>query len=118
MMGIKNAVFFDNVRVPAKYLIGGENNGWKVASTHMELEHGGDGRIAADPLIERVVQYCRNTYIDGKPLMEDPHVRDLIADMTHRVEYPAGVLTSLSTGAGSRKSPIPTAARSSATSSA
>jgi len=42
-MGIKNAVFFDNVRVPAKYLIGGENNGWKVASTHMELEHGGDG---------------------------------------------------------------------------
>ncbi len=25
MMGIKNAVFFDNVRVPAKYLIGGEN---------------------------------------------------------------------------------------------
>src|SRR5437667_6292233 len=38
MMGIKNAVFFDNVRVPAKYLIGGENNGWKVANTHMELE--------------------------------------------------------------------------------
>ena len=88
MMGIKNAVFFDNVRVPAKYLIGGENNGWKVASTHMELEHGGDGRIAADPLIERVVQYCRNTHIDGKPIMEDPHVRDLIAEMTHRVEHP------------------------------
>jgi alkylation response protein AidB-like acyl-CoA dehydrogenase len=82
MMGIKNAVFFDNVRVPAKYLIGGENNGWKVASTHMELEHGGDGRIAADPLVERVVEYCRNTHVEGKPLMEDPRVRDLIADMT------------------------------------
>src|SRR5262245_39763773 len=82
MMGIKNAVFFENVKVPAKYLVGGENNGWKVANTHMELEHGGDGRIAADPLIERVVEYCRNTHIDGRPLMEDPHVRDLIADMT------------------------------------
>lgn len=81
MMGIKNTVFFDNVRVPAKYLIGGENNGWKVASTHMELEHGGDGRIAADPLIERVIEYCRNTHIDGKPIMEDPRVRDLVADM-------------------------------------
>jgi len=81
MMGIKNAVFFDNVRVPAKYLIGGENNGWKVASTHMELEHGGDGRIAADPLVERVVEYCRNTHIGGKPLLEDPRVRDLVADM-------------------------------------
>ena len=82
MMGIKNAVFFDNVRVPAKYLIGGENNGWKVASTHMELEHGGDGRIAVDPLIERVVEYCRSTHIDGKPIIEDPRVRDLIAEMT------------------------------------
>ena len=49
MMGIKNAVFFDNVRVPAKYLIGGENNGWKVADTHLELEHGGDGRVGNGP---------------------------------------------------------------------
>ena len=39
MMGIKNAVFFDNVRVPAKYLVGGENNGWKVANSYLELEH-------------------------------------------------------------------------------
>ena len=81
MMGIKNAVFYDNVRVPAKYLIGGENNGWKVASTHMELEHGGDGRIGADPLIERVIEYCCNSYIDGKPLIEDSRVRDTVADM-------------------------------------
>jgi 3-oxocholest-4-en-26-oyl-CoA dehydrogenase alpha subunit len=81
MMGIKNAVFFDNVRVPAKYLIGGENNGWKVANTHMELEHGGDGRIAVDPLIERVIEYCRKTYIDGKPIIEESGVRDTIADM-------------------------------------
>ncbi|MGE5305820.1 MAG: acyl-CoA dehydrogenase family protein, partial [Alphaproteobacteria bacterium] len=81
MMGIKNSVFFDNVRVPAKYLIGGENNGWKVANTHLELEHGGDGRIGMDPLIERVVEYCRNTHITGKPMLEDPRARELIADM-------------------------------------
>ena len=81
MMGIKNSVFFDDVRVPAKYLIGGENNGWKVANTHLELEHGGDGRIGIDPLIERVVEYCRHHRIDGKPLIEDSRVRDTIADM-------------------------------------
>src|SRR6266568_1601466 len=81
MMGIKNAVFFDNVRVPAKYLIGGENNGWKVASTHMELEHGGDGRIAVDPLIERVVEYCQKNHVGGKPLIEDDKIRDVIADI-------------------------------------
>jgi 3-oxocholest-4-en-26-oyl-CoA dehydrogenase alpha subunit len=81
MMGIKNAVFFDNVRVPAKYLIGGENNGWKVASTHMELEHGGDGRVSVDPVVERVVEYCQKNYVDGTPLIEDDKVRDVIADI-------------------------------------
>jgi alkylation response protein AidB-like acyl-CoA dehydrogenase len=81
MMGIKNAVFFDNVRVPAKYLIGGENNGWKVANTHMELEHGGDGRIAVDPVVERVVDYCQKNHVGGKPLIDDDKVRDVIADI-------------------------------------
>ena len=32
--GVKNTVFFDNVRVPAFNLIGGHNEGWKVATTH------------------------------------------------------------------------------------
>jgi alkylation response protein AidB-like acyl-CoA dehydrogenase len=81
MMGIKNAVFFDNVRVPAKYLIGGENNGWKVASTHMELEHGGDGRVSVDPVVERVIEYCQKNHVGGKPLIEDDKVRDVIADI-------------------------------------
>ncbi|MEK6613305.1 MAG: acyl-CoA dehydrogenase family protein [Candidatus Binatota bacterium] len=81
MMGLKNTVFFDNVRVPAKYLVGGENNGWRVASTHLELEHGGDGRVGVDPLVEGVVEYCQQTRVDGKPLIEDTSVRDIIADM-------------------------------------
>ena len=81
MMGIKNAVFFDGVRVPAKYLVGGENNGWKVANTHLELEHGGDGRIGVDPLVERVVEYCQRNESGGKKLMDDERIRDLIADM-------------------------------------
>jgi alkylation response protein AidB-like acyl-CoA dehydrogenase len=81
MMGIKNAVFFDNVRVPAKYLVGGENNGWKVANTHLELEHGGDGRVGVDPLIERVVEYCQKTGVNGKTLIEDDRIRDTVADM-------------------------------------
>jgi alkylation response protein AidB-like acyl-CoA dehydrogenase len=81
MMGIKNTVFFDNVRVPAKYLVGGENNGWKVANTHLELEHGGEGRVGIDPLVERVVEYCEKTKVGGKPLIENDRTRDTIADM-------------------------------------
>lgn len=81
MMGIKNTVFFDGVRVPAKYLVGGENNGWSVASTHLELEHGGEGRVGTDPLVERVVEYCQGMRVDGRPLIEDTSIRDIIADM-------------------------------------
>ena len=38
--GVKNTIFFDGVRVPAFNLIGGENSGWEVAGTHLEIEHG------------------------------------------------------------------------------
>lgn len=80
MMGIKNTVFFDNVRVPAIYLVGGENNGWAVSSTHMELEHGGAGGIGVDQAVERLVEYCQTTLRAGKRLIDDPHVREILAD--------------------------------------
>ena len=54
--GVKNAVFFDNVRVPADHLIGGENNGWKVATTHLEVEHGGMGRLADRRVIYEFIE--------------------------------------------------------------
>ena len=81
MMGIKNAVFFDNVRVPAKYLVGGENNGWKVANSYLELEHGGGGSVAEQPLFKRIIEHCQKTNFDGESLMEDQDIRDEIADM-------------------------------------
>ncbi len=72
LMGIKNIVFFDDVRVPAKYLVGGENNGWTVSSTHMELEHGGAGGVGGDPAVERLVEYCENTRRAGKAAHRGP----------------------------------------------
>jgi alkylation response protein AidB-like acyl-CoA dehydrogenase len=79
--GHKNTIFFEDVRVPAFCLIGGENNGWKVASTHLELEHGGGGRIGRNRLWDRLLIYCRETMRDGKPLTDDQDVRDLLADI-------------------------------------
>lgn len=81
MMGIKNAVFFDNVRVPARYLIGGENKGWKVANSYLELEHGGGGSVTEQPLFSRLIEHCRKTEFDGRNLLEDQDVRDVIADI-------------------------------------
>jgi 3-oxocholest-4-en-26-oyl-CoA dehydrogenase alpha subunit len=79
--GVKNMVYFDNVRVPAFNLIGGENEGWKVATTHLELEHGTGGRIARNWLVDRVFDYCRKTHRRGQPLSKDPEVRNRLIDI-------------------------------------
>ena len=79
--GVKNTVYFDNVRVPAFNLVGGENEGWKVATTHLELEHGTGGRISRNWLVDRLFDYCRTTQRRGEPLTKDPDVRDRLVDI-------------------------------------
>jgi hypothetical protein len=79
--GVKNTVFFDNVRVPAFALVGGENHGWRAASTHLELEHGAGGRIGRNRLWERLLRHCQETKRDGMPLTQHADVRDVLADV-------------------------------------
>jgi alkylation response protein AidB-like acyl-CoA dehydrogenase len=74
-------VYFDNVRVSAFNLVGGENEGWKVATTHLELEHGTGGRISRNWLVDRLFDYCRTTQRRGEPLAKDPDVRDRLVDV-------------------------------------
>ena len=77
--GIKNTVYFDNVRVPAFNLVGGENNGWKVAGTHLEIEHGLlRSAVREDPLTERVFEYARKAY--GTDHGIDPDVAERLVD--------------------------------------
>jgi alkylation response protein AidB-like acyl-CoA dehydrogenase len=84
--GVKNTVFFDDVRVPAFALVGGVNKGWKVASTHLELEHGGGGRIGRNRVWDRLLRYCQQTKRDGAPLSEEQDVRDALADIYIKTE--------------------------------
>ena len=84
--GVKNTVYFDDVRVPAFNLVGGENEGWKVATTHLELEHGTGGRISRNWLVDRLFDYCRTTQRRGVPLTKDPYVRDRLVDIYMEAE--------------------------------
>jgi len=43
--GTQHFVWFEDVRVPREYLIGGETQGWQVAQTALELEHGAEGSL-------------------------------------------------------------------------
>jgi alkylation response protein AidB-like acyl-CoA dehydrogenase len=79
--GLKFTVFFDNARVPAFNLVGGENNGWRVATTHLELEHGGGGMIRRNKVVERFIEYCTTTKLNGEALSKDPDVREAMTDV-------------------------------------
>ena len=84
--GVKNTVYFDNVRVPAFNLVGGENEGWKVATTHLELEHGSGGRIGRNWMVDNLFDYCKKTQRQGEPLTKDPDVRDRLIDVYMEAE--------------------------------
>jgi alkylation response protein AidB-like acyl-CoA dehydrogenase len=84
--GLKHTVFFDHVRVPAFHLIGGENNGWKVATTHLELEHGGGGMIRRNRVVDQFLEYCATTKRNGQTLSQDADVRDDMVEVYIRNE--------------------------------
>ncbi len=79
--GIKQTVYFDNVRVPGFNLVGGENEGWKVAQTHLELEHGTGGMVARDRLVDRLIEYCKETKRNDRPISKDSDARDLLVEL-------------------------------------
>jgi acyl-CoA dehydrogenase len=76
----KHRIFMKNVRVPAKYLIGGpEANGWEVLQFSLRAEHGGGGALVhREPLSSRLINYCKGTKRNGKPLSSDPFIQDIL----------------------------------------
>jgi len=81
-----NEVFFDNVRVPRRNLIGQENQGWYILAVALDFERSGIMYAAyarkALGLIQRFVETATR---DGKPLRGDVLVRNLLAEMTIQV---------------------------------
>jgi alkylation response protein AidB-like acyl-CoA dehydrogenase len=72
-------LFFTDVLVPADNLLGRENDGWRVAITTLMHERG---NIAALVYVnfkrewQEVVALCKRLTKNGRPLVEDPLVRN------------------------------------------
>ena len=82
-----NQIFFDNVRVPKHQLVGELNRGWYVAMTLLDFERSGVARAArARRNLEDLVQFARETKVNGKTLSENPLVRHRLADMAIEVQ--------------------------------
>ena len=79
-----NAVFFDGARTSAGNVVGAVNEGWAVAQSVLGLERGDEA--ATNPVLfraefDRLVEMARDL---GR--LEDPLIRDRLADAYIRVE--------------------------------
>src|SRR5438105_6032101 len=86
--GRTNATYFDDVRVPASMLVGGENNGWKMITTQLNHE-----RVALSPpgRLERranqVRRWAQETRLaDGRRVIDQEWVQVLLARSYARVD--------------------------------
>ena len=76
-----NQVFFDNVRVPKANLVGDENRGWYVGVTLLDFERSGiDYSATARRLLDEVTEWAKGASVDGRPVSEDPQVRDALVE--------------------------------------
>ena len=84
---LTSEIFFEDARVPKEYMIGELNRGFYHAMTTLEFERANTGvpaRLKHE--LHEFIQFCRETKRNGKPLIDDPYVRDTLADIAVRIE--------------------------------
>lgn len=82
-----NAVFFDNVFVPDDYRVGELNRGFQYIAEALDIERF--GMFTFSPVrgrMEALCDYVRSARRDGKPLKDDPVVRQRIAQLATECE--------------------------------
>jgi alkylation response protein AidB-like acyl-CoA dehydrogenase len=83
--------FFTDARVPVDGLMGEEGDGWKVAMQTLMYERSAKGGQAGglsiteiDPL--EILQLARKAELGGKPVLDDPVVREQLVDFMIEVQ--------------------------------
>lgn len=77
---MQSEIFYEDVKVPKENLIGQLNRGFYHAMATFEFERGHVGTDYKRGL-EAWVDFCRNETRNGKPLIEDPECRAMLAKM-------------------------------------
>ena len=77
-----NEIFFTDVRVPRRNILGEENQGWKVAMTTLLHERGTLGfalTARLEVLVRKIVELAKEQSVNGHRAADDPLLRDRIA---------------------------------------
>jgi alkylation response protein AidB-like acyl-CoA dehydrogenase len=78
-----NEVFFSDVRAPAENVVGGVNNGWKVAMTTLGFERGASATTSHRRFAKELDQILDLARANGK--IDDPTIRQRFVQQWSRV---------------------------------
>jgi alkylation response protein AidB-like acyl-CoA dehydrogenase len=84
--GRQNHTFFDDVRVSDDMLIGEQGHGWELI---MNAFYGGGanaGHAGYQRRLEKLTEYCKVTRRGGHLMIDDPVIRDQLAELAIGVE--------------------------------
>jgi alkylation response protein AidB-like acyl-CoA dehydrogenase len=82
-------IFFNDVRVPAERLVGGENRGWDCVLSGLQVERitSAAGNVgAAQACLDLAVEYARERKQFGRPIGTNQAIAHLLADMATEIE--------------------------------
>jgi alkylation response protein AidB-like acyl-CoA dehydrogenase len=76
-----NEVYFEDVRIPAKNMLGEENRGWYIGTTTLDFERSGIATSVAHQLISQdLVNYAAENETGKAALARTPSLRNELAD--------------------------------------
>ena len=77
-----HGVHFDNVRVPRSMLVGELNRGWYHLMAALDFERASNGNPGhVTRLFDELLTSCKETRHNGRALIEEPTVRNTLADL-------------------------------------
>jgi len=82
-------IFLNDVRVPADHLVGGENRGWDVLLSGLQVERvisAANSCGGAQAVIDLAVQYAKERRQFGRPIGSFQAIAHMLADMQTSVE--------------------------------
>lgn len=80
--GRTNLMFIDNVRIPADALVGEKNRGFYYLMIAIDLERIALFQVGVyKPTLVELIEYCKQTKVNGEPLSKDPLVRNKLAEL-------------------------------------
>lgn len=81
------STYYDDVRVPASAIVGGENEGWRLITTQLNFERAALATFGnLRPLFEQTLEWANTAERDGIRVIEEPWVQDILSRVEASIE--------------------------------